>query len=120
MTDVEDFKGATARLLGKLPGLAAPARQEGPTHPRLEIEAGTRLFIAFAAEPNTLRFFGLEAVAGEVPYRAWQEFAIDPEGYLLTGAERLRVRRMEWDDGGASQPERAWPEFANARKMRRQ
>jgi hypothetical protein len=118
VTDVEDFKSATARLLGKLPRIEAVPRAEGPTMPRLAIEAGPLRILAFAADAEQLRFHGLVESAGERPYGPWREFIIDADGNVVAEGRRVRIRRMDWDDSSELDVVRAWPEFAKARKVR--
>ncbi len=119
MTEVEDFKSATARLLGKLPRMDAVQKVENGAWPRLEIDAGAKRFLAFAADAELLRFLGLpQAREGEEPTGRWREYAIDADGNLLDEGVRHRIRRMDWEQGRVGGLIRSWPEFAKARKVK--
>ena len=119
MTEVEDFKTATERLLGKLPALDAVKRSEGPAWPRLEIDAGGTRFLAFASNPAQMRFRGLpQAAQGVEPSGRWREYGIDNDGNLIEDDKRYRIRRMDWEEGQAGSGTRSWPEFAKARKVK--
>ena len=85
--------------------------------PRLEIEAGTLRFLAFAADGGSLVFYGLVQVADERPGR-WRQYSIDVEGNVIEEGRRHRIRRMDWDDGQEAGITKSWPEFARARKVR--
>lgn len=120
MIDVEDFRAAAIRLLAKLPRIDAVDERSGDAHPRVEIEAGNLMVLAYAgqdAEP--LAFHGLEQhAAGSVPWGAWKAFQLDAEGNLIVGDRRHRVRRLDFDDARAEAAVKSWPEFAKARKVR--
>jgi len=120
--EVEDFKAAAARLLAKLPKAEAVARPIGDAHPRLEIEAGELVIMAYASEDLVaLTFKGLpEETVGKPPMGAWRSFQLDAEGNLLVGGERHRVRRMEFDDARTEANIKVWPQFTNAKKVRNQ
>ena len=122
MIDVEDFKASAARLLAKLPKLAAVVRARGDAHPRLEIEAGPVVIMAYASEDLVaLTFKGLvEETIGRPPAGDWHSFQLDAEGNLLVGGKQHRVRRMEFDDARTEANVKVWPQFTNAKKVRNQ
>lgn len=120
MIDVEDFKAAAIRMLAKLPRLDAVAERSGDAHPRVEIEAGNLVVLAYAGgDSESLAFYGLEQKAvGSAPQGPWQAFQLDAEGNLIAGNRRHRVRRMDFDDAHAEASVKSWPDFAKARKVR--
>ena len=122
MIEVEDFKAAAARLLAKLPKLEALARTRNDAHPRLEIEAGSLVVMAYASDDlATLTFKGLpEETVGKAPEGDWRSFQLDAEGNLIVAGERHRVRRMEFDDARTEANTKVWPQFAKANKVRKQ
>lgn len=122
MIDVEDFKAAAARLLAKLPKSETVARPRGDAHPRLEIEAGPVVIMAYASEDlSALTFKGLaEETVGKAPEGDWHTFQLDPEGNLIVGGQRHRVRRMEFDDARTEANIKVWPQFTKAKKVKSQ
>ena len=120
MTEVEDFKAATTRLLSKLPRVEAIAKRDGMSSPRLEIEAGDLRFVAFAAVPEDLSFLGVPQSLGETSAGRWREFTIDADGHLLDGARKLRIRRIDWEEARPGETVKSWPDFTKARKVRPQ
>jgi hypothetical protein len=114
--EVEDFKSATARMLGKLPRLEEVARAEGPRHPRVTIETASSVYFAFAADAVGLRFHGLRGDSSDVLSGAWREYGIDGEGNVVEEGTRYRIRKMDWDDGQEGRVVKSWPEFARVRK----